>query len=477
MEKCAICDRSELYQCNACNVILCEEHKILHEQSMDGKHVFVNIGKRLNSEEIANILKKLTMKIKLAGECQVLILKETNNLIRKIKSMCMLSINIIKNKQQNYINLLRTCQKRLLPAQMKEIELQLNTAIAINVPACEIKEIEEFYKLDFLRGAVNLNLTCSSELKDHLLFDNFPDIVNCLALTSDNNFLISGFMDSTVRIWNLLDKTQESILKGHANSVSNLVITSDNKYIISSSYDETIRIWNILEKKQVAVLESTISMITCLAVTKDNKYIISGSDDRAVDVWSLQDKRLEAVLQVMPDSLCSKVSSVAVTSDNKYVVSGVVFDPSRAAVIIWNLKLRRQEASLQGHSGIINSIAITSDNAFIVSVSNDCTVRIWNLKEKTVYAVLQGHTNSVTCVVVTSDHNYIVSGSSDHTIIIWNFKDKRQVSVFQGHTGPVTCIGITLDNKYIFSGGEDYSVRIWNLQQKIQRAPKCCLLF
>ena len=39
-------------------------------------------------------------------------------------------------------------------------------------------------------------------------------------------------------------------MKGHTDSVVTVVATSDNKYIISGSWDKTIRIWNLLEKRQ-----------------------------------------------------------------------------------------------------------------------------------------------------------------------------------------------------------------------------------
>ena len=68
-------------------------------------------------------------------------------------------------------------------------------------------------------------------------------------MTNDNKYIISGSgnpisknSDNTIRIWNLLEKRQETVLQGHTSYVNTLVLTSDNKYIISSSYDKTVRI-------------------------------------------------------------------------------------------------------------------------------------------------------------------------------------------------------------------------------------------
>ena len=67
-------------------------------------------------------------------------------------------------------------------------------------------------------------------------------------MTSDNKYIVSGSNDDTIRIWNLLKKSQKTVLKGHTGWV-----TSDNKYIISGSKDNTIRIWNLLQKRQEIV--------------------------------------------------------------------------------------------------------------------------------------------------------------------------------------------------------------------------------
>ena len=58
-----------------------------------------------------------------------------------------------------------------------------------------------------------------------------------------------------MRIWNLQDKTQETVFQGHTDSVNSVAITSDNKYIVSGGNDNTVRIWNLQDKKQEAVLQ------------------------------------------------------------------------------------------------------------------------------------------------------------------------------------------------------------------------------
>jgi len=48
-----------------------------------------------------------------------------------------------------------------------------------------------------------------------------------------------------VRAWNLQDKRQEAVLEGHTNSVNSVAIISDNEFIVSGSFDKTVRVWNL----------------------------------------------------------------------------------------------------------------------------------------------------------------------------------------------------------------------------------------
>ena len=85
-------------------------------------------------------------------------------------------------------------------------------------------------------------------------------------------------MKIKIRIWNVLDKRQEAVLKGHIGSVSFVKIIVDDKYIISSSSDKTIRLWNFSEKTQEKVLEID-TYVNSLAATYNGKYVIFCSFD------------------------------------------------------------------------------------------------------------------------------------------------------------------------------------------------------
>ena len=125
----------------------------------------------------------------------------------------------------------------------------------------------------------------SKTITIYLFLEGHTSWVSSVVVTSDNKYIVSGSWDKTIRIWNLLEKRQETVLQGHTDSVWTVAVTSDNKYIVSGSRDKTIRIWNLLEKKQETVSQGHTSCVNSVAVTSDNKYIISGSKDKTIRIW------------------------------------------------------------------------------------------------------------------------------------------------------------------------------------------------
>ncbi|OMJ65145.1 hypothetical protein SteCoe_39095 [Stentor coeruleus] len=162
------------------------------------------------------------------------------------------------------------------------------------------------------------------------------------SFSNDEKFCVTSFRNE-IQVWNLLEKRQEAVLKGHTSRVNSVTITSDNRFVVSGSgsfgsSDNTVRVWNLLEKRQEAVLEGHTREVNSVATTSDNRFVVSGSDDKTVRVW--------------------------------------------------NLLERRQEAILEGHTSYVKSVAITSDNQFVLSGSLDSTVRVWNFLNQNIKSMV-----------------------------------------------------------------------------------------
>ncbi len=73
-------------------------------------------------------------------------------------------------------------------------------------------------------------------------------------------------------------------------------------------------------------------------------------------------------------------------------------------------------ATLEGHTGGVDSVSVTPDGRRAVSGSRDTTVRVWDLERGVCVHSLEGHGERVNSVSVTPDGRRAVSGSWDTTV-------------------------------------------------------------
>uniref|UniRef100_A0A7M5UZ17 F-box domain-containing protein n=2 Tax=Clytia hemisphaerica TaxID=252671 RepID=A0A7M5UZ17_9CNID len=235
-------------------------------------------------------------------------------------------------------------------------------------------------------------------------------------LQSDEEQIVSGHRDNTVKIWDTKTLACKKMIKGHTGSV--LCLQYEGNLLITGSSDSTVRIWNLETGQEINKLMQHSDAVLTLRL--QNSTLITGSKDRSIIVWD-------------------------------------VHSPNAASL----------RMKMEGHEKAVN--VIDFDDKYIVSGSGDRTIKVWDSNTFNFIRNLAGHSRGVNCLQYRTP--LVVSGSTDQTIMLWNVEQGTCLTVFKTYSEMlVRCL--QFNDHYIVSGGHDGVIKVWNLKAALHGRPE-----
>ncbi|KAG9044890.1 hypothetical protein FS842_001360 [Serendipita sp. 407] len=195
--------------------------------------------------------------------------------------------------------------------------------------------------------------------EERAIWDVFNGGVCSIALSSDNQSMVVGLEDSTIRVLNV-ETGDEKILKGHTDAVKSVAFSCNNEKILSVSSDKTARIWDLETRKEEAKLVSDNSL-KAATFSPDPKIVALG--DRYGTIWfrNVETGRVEKKIE-LPGS-CTSITFI---TDTRLVVQ------SWKAIRIRNVETGREDENVPGTT----NLPILTHDGWIYSPSNP-NMRCW----------------------------------------------------------------------------------------------------
>lgn len=316
----------------------------------------------------------------------------------------------------------------------------------------------------------SLSWQCTHTLSGHSSF------VNTVAISPNEQILVSGSWDAKIKLWNLQTGELISTLPGHEDRVNSVAISTDGKVIVSGSFDETIKIWHLPTGELFKTLPGHIMGVNGVAISPDVKVIAScGGDDNTIKFWNLQTGELLRTVS----GHTGDVNSVFFSPDGSLLASG----SSDCTSKVWDVKTGELIRSLSGLKLGVNSVAISADGQVLVSVRFDHTIKLRNLQtgallrilnndskilsptnrnQGNAWHILRNHVCRGNSVAIAPDGLTLISGGDDSNVKIWNMRTGALLDTLQGHSGTVYSVAIGTHSNIIVSGSSDETIKIWH---------------
>lgn len=285
--------------------------------------------------------------------------------------------------------------------------------------------------------------------------------VESVAFSPDGRYVASTGFDHTVRIWEVETGTAIHVLTGHKYRVEALAYSPDGTQLVSGAGDKTIRIWDLVNGQEQRVLKGHPGWVRCVAFSPDGEHIVSGSRDKTVRVWDTATGQEQGRMVGHDD----RVLCVTYSPDGRTIASG----SADRTVRIWDATTGENLAVYRGHEHFVQSVAFSRDGTQVISASEDKTLRIWDIESGEMQTKLWGHDRGIMAIACSPSGHRIVSGSTDRTLGLWDAKSQTKPAELIGHSGHISTLVYSPDGTRVASGGLDNEVRIWDARTGVQQ--------
>lgn len=205
--------------------------------------------------------------------------------------------------------------------------------------------------------------------------------VNTVAYSPDGIYIAAGVAEAEggmIYLWN----TEQGVLVrrqwAHPYSVPSLAFSNNGQYLASGAVDRSVKIWQVSNGQLVRTLEQAGQGLS-VRFSLDSTWLGSGmcaqstSALRCIDgqvwLWSVGDWALDKKLTGPVDW----IEAIAFSPDGSLVMgAGRDF-----ALYFWDRSSGALLRSIAGHQGVVQGLALSPDARFLASAATDESVILW----------------------------------------------------------------------------------------------------
>ncbi|XP_054111861.1 F-box/WD repeat-containing protein 10 isoform X1 [Callithrix jacchus] len=205
--------------------------------------------------------------------------------------------------------------------------------------------------------------------------------------------------------------------RGHAGSVRALFLCEEENFLLSGSYDLSIRYWDLRSGACTRIFSGHQGTITCMDLCKNR--LVSGARDCQVKVWDVDTGKCLKTFRHKDPILATRINDT-------YIVSAC----ERGVVKVWHIAMGQLVKTLSGHEGAVKCLFF--DQWHLLSGSADGLVMAWSMAGKYERCLMAfKHPREVLHVFLLFLR--VISACADGKIRIYNFLNGNCMKVIKAN--------------------------------------------
>lgn len=237
--------------------------------------------------------------------------------------------------------------------------------------------------------------------------------------------LLAGSADKSAYMWNARRGKFLMAFVGHEDAVTCGAFTSDGRSVVTGSLDSSVRVWNPVTGGLVTKLQTGVSGLRSSFHTADVFCLAAGSGEQggnliasgcaAGDVF-ITHRDGQVVAQLPRHAGGTECVAFAPEACQKAWVASCGAD---GVVRVWDFE-RGTERCRFSHGGVVVKVVWHASLAVVVSGSSDGTIALWDVLAGRDLGRLQGHRDFITDLCFTGDARHVASTSADHSLRVFD---------------------------------------------------------
>ena len=203
-----------------------------------------------------------------------------------------------------------------------------------------------------------------NDLRGHTAFSG------ALSFNADEDLLVLGGTDSTVKVWDMVERTSIVTLQSSAGDVLALDISPDGMMVSMGGTNATIEIWDWRERALLSIFPANVARIDRIVFSPDSTRMAAATPE-ALLMFDLATFEATYALELGEGGTRDVL---AFSPDGRYLITaGTTLD-----MLVWDVTDGARLASLPDLSGDV-SAAFSPDGSLLLTVKRGGAVALWNM--------------------------------------------------------------------------------------------------
>jgi WD40 repeat protein len=308
------------------------------------------------------------------------------------------------------------------------------------------------------------------QLKGH----GYLQTIYAISFSPDGKRLASVGLDGNVRFWDLATGKQVGELR--ANYDTRLAsYSADGRLFAWPDYDGL----NVLDLETDATTSYPVghnSRVTAAVFSTDPASLICYRYDYGTEPWSaaiVTLVRATNAWEAWPDSE-SCVSGPVASPDGTLIATGHKAPKAATSrrssarhdhvIRVWDVKQRKQVASLGGHGAQITALAFSPDGKHLAATSGT-SVWVWDVNAQQPIKQLKFADLHCKSVAFSPDGRWLATARNDQTVRLFDARTWAEGPAYDWKIGPVVVVAFARDGMRAACGSSKGKVVVWDVDE------------